>query len=312
MNRFRRQVWRWVLPLATVACIPSLASAVITVRDDNGNNISLQHPAHRIVSLAPYTTELLFAAGAGDFIVGTLDYSDFPEAAKKIRRVGSGAGVDLELIVTLRPDLIVAWRSGNPPWQIARLQQLGLTVFVTEQKQVDDVPAIIERLGKLTGTSTDAAEASRKFRNHAAELRRRYANRSPVKVFYQILDASLFTVNGAHLISDVLRLCGGRNVFADFPVFSPSIGIEAVLQKNPEAILASGPESLWSEWRSRWHAWPTLTAVKRDNLFFIPPDLIHRNGPRILEGAEQVCQALEQARRKPAAKKTLIVDPTAK
>ncbi len=257
----------------------------------------LKNPARRIVSLAPHVTEMLFAVGAGEYVVGAVDYSDYPEAAKKIPRVG-GVSLDLETIIALHPDLIVAWQSGNPAGQIERLLGLGFPVFATEPRRIDDVSDLMERIGRLAGTEKAATKASLEFRRHHAQLRSRYGKYPAARVFYQILEVSPLTINGDHLISDVIRLCGGQNVFADLPVLTPQVGIEAVLQKNPEIILASGMESLWPEWQTRWRAWPGLAAVKADNLFFIPPDLIHRNGPRILEGAEQVCAALAQARTK--------------
>lgn len=257
----------------------------------------LKNPARRIISLAPHATEMLFAAGAGEYVVGAVEYSDYPEAAKKIPRVG-GVSLDLETIIALHPDLIVAWQSGNPAGQIERLRELGFPVFTTEPRRIGDVPDLMERIGRLAETGKVAMKASQEFRRHHAQLRNRYYKHPAARVFYQILDASALTINGEHLISDVIRLCGGQNVFADLPFLTPQIGIEAVLQKNPEVILASGMESLWPEWQARWRAWPGLAAVKDDNLFFIPPDLIHRNGPRILEGAERVCAALEQARMK--------------
>jgi iron complex transport system substrate-binding protein len=274
------------------------ASADISVRDDSGESVTLHAPAHRVVSLAPHITELLYAAGAGRDIVGATAYSDYPEAAKSIPRVGGGAGLDIEAIVALHPDLIVAWQSGNPPWQVERLRRLGLAVFVTEPRRLDDVPGLLERLGRLTGTQAIAAKSARAFRLHEMRLRERFSARPTVSVFYQILDSSLLTINGSHIISDVIRLCGGKNVFADLPGLTPRVEIESVLQKNPEVILASGYEPLWPEWRDRWRNWPMLYAVEHDNLFLIPADLINRQTPRILSGAEQVCTSLEKARAK--------------
>jgi len=278
-------------------CASFSVYAEVSVRDDSGKTVVLKNPARRIISLAPNATEILFAVGAGEYVVGTVDYSDYPAAAKKIHRVG-GVSLDLETIMALHPDLIVAWQSGNPAGQIERLHELGFQIFATEPRRIGDVADLMERIGRLAGTEKAATKASQEFRRHYAQLRKRYGKQPEVGAFYQILDASPLTINGEHLISDVINLCGGKNVFSDLPVLTPQVGIEAVLQKNPEAILASGMESLWPEWQTRWRTWPGLVAVKADNLFFIPPDLIHRNGPRILEGAEQVCVALEQARTK--------------
>lgn len=296
MNKFRCVCLRLFVLLWGCGLVVATAKAEISVRDDAGRIITLHAPARRIVSLAPHVTELLYAAGAGNAVVGAVEYSDYPEAAKRLFRVGSGAGLDLEAIAALHPDLIVSWQSGNPLWQVERLAQLGFPVFVTEPRHIDDIADLLERIGRLTGTEKVAVKVAAEFHHHEAMLRDRYAGRRIVPVFYQVLDNSLLTVSGRHLISDVIQLCGGKNVFADLPGLTPHVDVESVLQKNPEVILASGYESLWPEWRERWRHWPMLAAVAHDNLFFIPPDLIERQSPRILQGAEQVCAMLDQAR----------------
>ena len=277
-----------------VLSAPTLAE--IIVLDDAGNKLTLLTPARRIISLAPHVTELLYAAGAGNYVVGAVEYSDYPEPAKRIPRVGSGYGLDLEKIVGLHPDLIISWQSGNPSWQTERIKQLGFPVFVTEPRHIGDVARLVERFGRLTATETEATTAASQFRRHQGSLRQRYAMRRPVTVFYQILDSSLLTINRQHLIGDVIQLCGGSNIFADLPGLTSRVDIESVLQKNPEALLVSGYEPLWPEWRERWRSWPTLSATLHGNLFFIPPDLIHRHSFRILQGAEQICTALEKTR----------------
>ena len=256
----------------------------------------LASPARRIVSLAPNVTELLYAAGAGNFVVGAVAYSDYPEAAKSIPRVGGGAGLDIEAVVALHPDLVIAWQSGNPSWQIERLFALGMPVFVTEPRKLGDIADLLDKFGKLSGTEAMARKTAADFRQHLARLRSRYSGRPVVPVFYQILDSSLLTVSRRHLIDDVIQLCGGRNVFADLPGLTPRVDVESMVQRNPEVILASGYEPLWPEWRDRWRTWLMLIAVAQDNLFLIPPDLIHRHSLRILEGAERVCAVIEQAR----------------
>ncbi|HSW52322.1 MAG TPA: cobalamin-binding protein [Sulfuricaulis sp.] len=287
----------------SLACLlPSPAApAEIRVVDDTGKPVTLAKPARRIVSLAPHVTELLYAAGAGSRMVGAVEYSDYPEDARRIPRVGSGFGFDMEAIIAMQPDLVIAWQSGNPSWQVARLSGLGLAVFVTEPRRLDDVAGLLERLGRLAGTEAVAAKTAGEFRRQRTQLQVRYSGRPPVTVFYQLVDAALLTVNGQHLINDVIDLCGGQNVFSGLPALTPRVDVESVLQKNPDALLASGHAPLWPAWRERWRAWPAFSAAARGNLFFIPPDLIHRHSPRILQGAEQVCVALEQARepRKP-------------
>ncbi|OGI43955.1 MAG: cobalamin-binding protein [Candidatus Muproteobacteria bacterium RBG_16_65_31] len=274
------------------------APAPTRVPDDAGATVVLAAPARRVVSLAPHVTELLYAAGAGRYVVGAVDYSDYPEAAKRIPRVGGYTGLDLEAIVALRPDLIIAWQSGNPPSQVERLRALGLAVYVSEPRHIEDVATNIERLGRLAGTADAALRAARAFRQRHEALRRRYAARPAVTVFYQIWDRPLMTVNGKQLISDVIHLCGGRNVFADLPILAPTVDVEAVLAADPEAIVASGAGAARPEWFDAWRRWPQLRAVRRDNLFVVPPDVLQRHGPRILDGAEHLCADLETARRR--------------
>lgn len=284
--------------LLAAACLAWMdVGADISVQDDPGQTVTLAQPARRIVSLAPHVTEMLFAAGAGDYLIGTVAYSDFPEAARRIPRVGGYTNIDLEAVVALRPHLIVAWKSGNPAHQIEKLRALGFAVYVTEPRHIEDVPHNIERLGLLAGTAGAASSAAAAFRARHDALRRRYGARPPVNVFYQIWDRPLMTVNGEHLISDVLRLCGGHNVFASLSVLAPKVDIEAVLAADPEVIVASGMGEARPEWLDDWRRWPRLRAARRGQLVFIHPDLIQRASPRLLDGAEQLCRALDDARR---------------
>lgn len=270
------------------------------VQDDLGRTVTLASPARRIVSLAPHATELLFAAGAGAQVIGTVEHSDHPPAAQKIPRVGRYDSLDLESIVALEPDLIVAWHSGNPRHQVDRLRDLGFAVYVSEPRSLDDIAATLERLGTLAGTARSAGEAAAAFRAELSHLRQRYGSQRPVRVFYEIWNRPLMTVNGDQIISQVIALCGGRNVFADLPTLAAQVDLEAVLAADPEAIVGGGMGETRPEWLDDWRAWPQLQAVRRGNLFFVHPDLIQRATPRILEGARLLCGQLEQARAKSA------------
>lgn len=274
--------------------LATLAHAAIVVQDDTGRRVSVAMPAQRVVSLAPNVTELLFAAGAGDRVVGTPEYSDYPEDAKRIPRIGNASGLDLERIAALRPDLIVAWQSGNPAWVLERLLQSELTVFLSEPREMKDIASDIERLGLLTGNAEVARQASRHFLQRYRSLQSKYAERSPVTVFYQVWSDPLMTINRAHLISAVIRLCGGVNVFADLPILVPRISVEAVLQAQPQVIVAAGARD--SQALAGWRKWSQLQAVRKGNLFLIPYDEIARQTPRVLDGAERLCAALDQAR----------------
>lgn len=284
--------------LATLATLVTAlpARAEIVVTDDTGVTLRLAAPAKRIVSLAPHITEELFAAGAGDRIVGTVDYSDYPEAAKRIRRVGGYSKVDLEAVAALKPDLVLAWQSGNASAHLDKLKALGLPLHVTQPNRIEDIARHIEQYGRLAGTSATADAAARDFRARLAQLRTRHEKRAPVRVFYQVWKSPLTTVGGKQIISDAIRLCGGVNVFADLPGMAPNVSAEAVLAANPEAIVASGMGEERPEWLDDWRRWTPITAVARNNLFFIPPSIIQRHTPRLLDGTERLCAHLETAR----------------
>jgi iron complex transport system substrate-binding protein len=290
-----------------VACaFASRAHATVSATDDTGATVSLPAPAQRVISLAPHVTELIYAAGGGAKLVGTVSYSDYPPAAQKVPRVGDNKALDLERIVALKPDLIVVWRHGNAQAQLERLRELHIPLFFSEPHQLDDVAVTLTRLGSLLGTSGTADAAASAYHAHIERLRARYANRPPVSVFYEVWDQPLMTLNGTHMISDVITLCGGRNVFAQLAPLVPTVSTEAVIAANPEAIVtasagATKPDAPLAKLDS-WHTWPSLTAVARNNLFAIDGDLIDRPAPRIAQGAEQLCEDLEVARsRRPAA-----------
>jgi iron complex transport system substrate-binding protein len=266
------------------------------VVDDAGRIVQLDRPAARIVSLAPHATEQLFSAGAGTLIVGTVQWSDYPESARYLPSVGDTWNVDLEGIAALRPDLIVAWRSGNSPAAAERLETLGFTVFLSEPGSLEDIGSGIRRLGVLAGTGEIAARAEAEFLDRLARLRADYAGRRPVRVFYQIWHEPTYTVNRDHLISRIIEMCGGSNVFENLDALSPRIGLEAVLAADPEVIVASGADAARPGWLDAWRKWPELAAVRADQLHYIPPDLIQRHTARILDGAGQMCRILDGAR----------------
>ena len=290
----RRGEQRWLAALLMVlAWLPAQA---VTVNDDEGRVVRLQEPARRIVSLAPHATELLFAVGAGGRIVGAVEYSDYPAAAKAIPRVGRYDRLDLERILALRPDLVVSWASGNPCEVQDRLRRLGLAVFASEPREPEDVASNLERLGRLTGNEARARQVAEGFRQALARLARRYGGRAPVSVFYQIWDRPLMTLNGEHLVSKLIELCGGRNVFAELPALAPQVSLEAVLAADPRVIVISGKGAQDEEWLSSWRRWPALRAVREGNLFVLDPDIIQRHTPRLVQGTERLCGYLEQAR----------------
>lgn len=293
--------------LAAAALIaPHLAHAAVSAVDDAGQTVTLAQPARRIVSLAPHVTELIYAAGGGDHIVGTVSYSDFPPEARDLPRVGDNKALDLERIAALKPDLIVVWRHGNAQKQTDRLRALGMPLFFSEPRKLESIPENLEKLGTLMGTEAVATRAATDFRQQVETLRKTYASRAPVTVFYQVWQQPLMTLNGQHLVSDLLALCGGRNLFANETPLVPTVSVEAVIAGNPEAMLTAGigatrPDKPLADF-SMWEKWKQVTAVARNNLFIIDGDLVNRAGPRVVKGAAEICKDLEIARSRRAGR----------
>ena len=288
------------LTALVTALLTCPAHAAVSVIDDAGNIVTLAQPARRIVSLAPHVTELLYAAGGGDRIVGTVSYSDYPPQARDLPRVGDNKALDLERIAALKPDLIVVWRHGNAQKQTDRLRALGLPLFYSEPRKLESIPENLEKLGKLMDTGPVATRAAADFRQQVETLRKTYANRPPVTVFYQVWQQPLMTLNGQHMVSDMLALCGGRNLFGNEPPLVPTVSVEAVVAGNPEAMMTAGigatrPDKPLADF-SMWEKWKSVTAVARNNLFIIDGDLVNRAGPRVVQGAAQICKDLDIAR----------------
>ncbi|EKF75509.1 Fe3+-hydroxamate ABC transporter periplasmic binding protein [Alcanivorax hongdengensis A-11-3] len=287
---------RLLIALSVLLSASSLWAAQRCVTDDADQHVCVPRAASRIVALSPGATELLFAAGAGDQVVGAVTFSDYPPAAKNLPRVGSYQRLDLEAIAALKPDLVVAWRSGNPQVQTRKLQSLGLPVYYSEPRHIEDIATSLERLATLAGSEQTGQATAKSFRDGMAALGARYQTALPVRVFYQVWKDPLMTVNSQHLINEVISLCGGVNVFADLPRLAPRVSREAVLEANPEAIVAGGMGEENDHWLKDWKAFPAMAAVQRGNLFFVSPSTLQRPSPRLLIGARTLCTQLETAR----------------
>ena len=264
------------------------------VTDDAGQPVMTRPIARRAVSLAPHLTELVFAAGAGDFLVGTVRGSDYPPAAVAIPEIGDASSLDFESVLGLQPDLVLAWSSGNRATDIARLRALGLRVLVLEPQTLEDVARHLRVIGKLFATSVTAERAAAAFTARAAALRGRYASATPLSVFFEIWHQPLITVNGRHLISEVIRLCEGRNVFADLGQLAPAVSAEQVYWADAQVII-TGSEAEDAGMAS-WRADTGLRAVREGWVFSVPADLIARQTPRILDAAEKICANLDAVR----------------
>ncbi|GHE22852.1 cobalamin-binding protein [Halomonas urumqiensis] len=282
------------LVLAMLPALPALAERCAT--DDAGETLCLAKPAQRIVTLSPGATELAFAAGAGEQVVAVVAYDDSPAEVAALPSVGSHSRLDLEALLSLEPDLVIGWISGNPAEQLETLESLSIPVFRLEPGDLSGVASAVERLARLAGSEAVGEGRARRFREGVAALAERHAEAEPITVFYQVWDAPLMTLNDTHWISEMIRLCGGVNVFGDLPRLVPRLDEEAVLAAAPDVIITGGMGEEDRAWLDDWRRYPELPAVARGNLFLVPPSLIQRPSLRLLEGAERLCERLEHAR----------------
>lgn len=287
---------RHLLALLFGMLLSMAAAAAPVVDDDLGMRVVLQQPARRIVSLAPHLTELLFAAGAGDRVVGVGAYSDHPPAAKVLPRVGDSAMLDLERIVALQPDLLVVWQDGNAPQQLQRLATLGIPVYASRLGRLADIAATLRRFGTLAGTEVAAQARAASFEQALQALRERYSGRRALRVFYQIWHRPLLTVNDRHLISEALRLCGARNVFGGLAALTPTVDAEAVLAQDPDAIVTGSVDPRGPDNLDLWRGFPRLRATRRHALLTVDPDTLHRSSDRIVDGVRELCEKLDAVR----------------
>lgn len=284
--------------LALLLAMALPVQADIEVTDGLDRSVTLEKPAERIIALAPHIVENAYSAGAGDKLVAAVNYSDYPPEAAELPQLGSYKAVSLEQILALEPDLVLLWASGNGEETLRQLERLGVTVYASEPRELEDVAQSVIDIGTLAGTREVAETAAREYLESLEQLRKQYAERDPVSVFYQVWNKPLQTLNDEHLVSAVIRLCGGRNVYADAAPLAPKINMESVLDRNPQAIVASGMGDERPEWLDEWQDWSGLTAVQEDNLFFVPPDIIQRHTIRIAQGARLFCEHIETARQR--------------
>jgi iron complex transport system substrate-binding protein len=265
----------------------------LQLKDDGGVTLALERPARRMVSLAPHLAEIAFAAGAGASLAGVSAFSHHPVEARRLPVVASHGRVDIERLIALRPDLVLAWQSGNSPLQIDRVRRLGVPVVVTEVRSLADVPRLVRLVGALAGSEAPAEARARNLEDEIESLRIRYAGARQLEVFLEIWHRPMLTVNGTHLISDALRLCGGRNVFAAAKTLTPVVSREQVLSARPDAIVTGG---LGSAAREAWRGLEPVPAVRDGRIYSIDSDLLHGQGPRVVQGVRALCERLDLAR----------------
>ena len=287
------------LSIALLFSFSVAAAESIYVVDYSGSELNLDSPAKRIIALSPHAVENIFSAGAGEYLVGVVAYSDFPEAAKTIKQVGSNNLLNFESIISLQPDLIIAWQSGNTNNSLKRLKDLGFNVYLDEPKSLEDIAKSIMDIGILVGTSETADPVATTFLTELNELRDKNIGKEKISVFYEVWNQPLQTLNGQHLVSTAIELCSGTNIYADLPNIAPIINIESIIQRDPQVIIASGASNYERpQWLDDWQHWPQLTAVKNHQLFHVPADLLVRHTTRIIKGIRTICSQLDQARSK--------------
>jgi len=289
---------RWLAPallfFSSAIIAAPLRGEPVAVADDRGVVVRLQQPARRIVTLTPHLTELVFAAGAGSRLAGVARFSNHPPEAKSLPVVSDAMHTDVERLLSLKPDLVLAWRSGTPPETVARIERAGLPVFVSDAARLEEVGHGIEAIATLAGTPERGASTRAAFARGLAELRARRRSGPPVRVFYEIWPLPLMTVNERHVISEIITLCGGVNVFGGLRPLTPEISREALLAARPEAALGGSSAETARAYAARWAALPPpLSALPAQ---YIAPDLIQRPTPRLLDGARLVCAHLDAVR----------------
>lgn len=284
---------RWLCAALLVGLAGSAASA-IKVTDDDGHVFVLDQPARRIVTLSPSLAEIVFAVGAGDRLIGVSSYSDDPIEASKIQVVASSGRIDIERLRWLRPDLVIGWRTGNPARDLERIKRMPMPVFMTEPRSLMDIARIVRTIGVLTGTAERAEAIARSFEETVASLSIMAAE--PMPAFVEIWHKPLLTVSGAHLMTDILRVCGASNVFAGIPALTARVSPEQLLIASPRLLVISGTADARQSIIERWQALKLVRAVQDGRIVVIDPRILHRQGLRIVEAVRDVCTAVRQSR----------------
>lgn len=269
------------------------AAGSFTIADDLGKPITLPQLPERIISLAPSATEMLFAAGLGDRLIATVNYSDEPAAAKRVPRIGDITAVDMERLVALRPDLVVIWPGGGNPAQVDKITRLAIPAYRQQVNRLADIPVSLRRLGSLAPDKSVADRAARNLEAQLARLAQKYGGGAKqLRVFLEVWNHPLYTVGGTQLMSDALTLCGTQNLFRDLRELGPVVDIEAVIARNPDVIVAASPPGEAAGWLAEWKRFPSLAAVRTGRLIPFDDPNFNRLGPSVIPATEALCKAL--------------------
>ena len=264
----------------------------IRVEDDTGFIVELPSPPARIISLAPHITEILFSLGVGDKIVGTVRFSDYPSEASAIPVLGDAFAINLESILSLEPDLVVAWYTGGANTTVSKIRELKIPVFINHAPDLASIGTFIKKIGLLVGKQEQGVLLEQQFFSRLNSFGGR-KDRPEKKVFFQIADQQLFTVSDTHLIGQAISMCGGKNIFGSLDIPVPIVSKESVLTTNPDLIIISKPSNhAGLSWLEKW----AKINGFRDKVRFIEAELISRPSMRMLQGIERLCQLISQER----------------
>ncbi len=287
-----QKIFRGIILFLFAYVVPLQAWAQVSIKDDAGHVVNLKAPATRIVTLAPFLTELVYAAGAGDKLAAVSSYSDFPPEAKLKPVIGDASAIDMERLVALKPELVIAWKSGGHPADTERLRQYGIAVLVVEAASLDDIPRLLRSIGQVAGTPVTAEVAAKNYEQKLLTFRQRYASNKKHSVFFEIWHSPLITVSGKHFISEAMQVCQGKNIFAEVSTLVPIVGLESIYAADPHVIISS-TSARDQDAMEAWRTHPRLRAVKNKNIIALDPDLIQRQTPRLLEGIQIMCHYLQ-------------------
>lgn len=277
--------------LSVIVILSSLSSLAKA-----SNDASLHDNYYRIISLAPHITEMLYSAGAGDKLVGVVQYSDYPTEALSLPIIGSYNGINLEAIIALKPDLIVGWKEGNQQKDLKRLQSFGIPVWATEVRSLKDIPKQIQHFGEQVGKPDQAIKIANRLENELNRIQKNYRNRPKIRTFYQIWNNPFITINDKQFIGQAIQLCGGQNIFHDLPLLSAEVSLESVISNNPQVILLGGRKSMQAVWKEDWQKWPSISAVKNNQVHRLNADLFQRPTARMIMALEDLCLTIDHAR----------------
>jgi iron complex transport system substrate-binding protein len=293
---------RKLLVLALLVSAPlSAGESVRKVRDDAGELLTVSAATCRIVSLAPGTTAMLYAAGAGHCLVGSIAHSTEPADAANLPIVGDAETLDFEQLLALRPTVVVVAVDVVQRVRIDRIRALGIPVYQVHVTRLAGMPESLRRLGELTGTRETANRKAFELDAALADIGSRYRERTPIRVLYQIWDRPIYTIGGKHVITDALQLCGAINVFSDLGTAAPAVTREAAVLRNPELILASAPPGASEDWLTEWRRYPAMAAVRSGALVSYVDERIDRMGPSVIDATSNLCAVIDKARTARAA-----------